>query len=456
MMKKKLLVLTLWGFSITGLFAQSQNALDFDGINDYVTMSASGPTGISNRTVEAWIKTSANQQSQQVLVDWGTMPIGNRFTLNIIAFGKLRIEIGGNGFNSVASIADGVWHHVAVTYDNSATTKAQLYIDGVADASGNFTVTMNTNSTGPIIIGRRNDATSYFDGQMDEVRVWNVARTSTEIQASMNSNACGGSQGLVAYYNFNHGTAGGNNSGVTTLTDYAGTNNGTLTNFALSGSSSNWVTGKSLTSSSSDSVAVVDSLCDGYKYFMGPFTYNAPGVYIDTLSNSTGCDSIIHLTLYAKSTDADAMYVGQSFKANNSNPGVTYQWVKCSGWGILVGETNQVFWPSNNDEYAVFVTENNCLDTSDCMSLLYASLDESPWQGLNIYPNPAQDRLRITLEESAGDLDLSIFDLNGRQMLNTTLKGLTNTINIEALETGLYIVKLTSSETSFAHKVYVK
>lgn len=440
-------------FSSTVL--KSQNALDFDGTNDYVVMTAAGPSGTSNRTIEAWVKTSANQQQQQVLVDWGTMIIGNRFTFNILAFGKLRIEIGGNGFNSTATVADGNWHHVAVTYNNSATNKAQLYIDGVADASGNFTVTMNTNSTGPIILGRRNDNTNYFDGQMDEVRIWNVARTASEIQASMNSNACGGSQGLSAYYNFNHGTAGGNNTGITALTDYAGTNNGTLTNFALSGNTSNWVGGKTLTSASSDSVAVVDSLCDGYKYFMGPFTYTQPGVYVDTLSNSSGCDSIIHLTLHPKSTDATASYVNQSFEANNANPGVTYQWVNCSSWGILVGETNQQFFPTNNDEYAVFVTENNCMDTSACMSLLYASLDESPWNGLNIHPNPANHRLRITLEESIGDLELSIYELNGRLVLNQTLKGLTNTINIEYLDAGLYIVKLTNSETSFGYKVQV-
>lgn len=434
----------------------AQNALDFDGTNDYVMMTAAGPSGTANRTVEAWIKTSTSQQQQQILVDWGTMAQGTRFTFNIIAFGKLRIEIGGNGFNSTASVADGQWHHVAVTYDNSSASKAKLYIDGFLDASNNFTVIMNSSSSGPIILGRRNDNVNYYEGLMDEVRIWDYAKTATQITAGMNNTACGNTTGLVAYYNFNHGTAGGNNATVTTLVDYANTNNGILNNFALSGGSSNWLAGKSLASASADSVVIIDSLCDGYKYYMGPYTYSQPGMYVDTLSNSTGCDSVIYLTLHPKSTDATAGYVNQSFEANNTNPGVTYQWVNCLNWGILVGETNQQFFPTNNDEYAVFVTENDCIDTSDCMSLLYASLEESPWNGLNIYPNPAEDRLRITLEESVGDLELSIFDLKGRLMLNQTLKGLSNTIHIESLETGLYIVKLTNSETSFSHKIYVK
>ncbi|MCT4624153.1 MAG: T9SS type A sorting domain-containing protein [Schleiferiaceae bacterium] len=451
-MKNKLLLFSALLLFLFG--AQAQNALDFDGSNDYVMMTASGPSGTANRTVEAWIKTSNSQSQQQILVDWGTMSTGNRFTLNIINFGKLRIEIGGNGFNSTATVADGQWHHVAVTYDNGAATKAKLYIDGVLDASNNFTVAMNTNSTGPIILGRRNDMINYYQGMMDEVRIWNFAKTASEIQAGMNNTACGSTNGLVAYYTFNHGTAQGNNAGVTTLTDYAGTNDGTLNNFTLNGSTSNWVNGKQLSSAQSDSVAVQDSLCDGYKYFMGPFVYDQPGVYQDTLSNSAGCDSIIHLTLYSQSTDATAKYVGQSFVANNSSNNASYQWVNCSNWGVLVGETNQTYWPSDNGEYAVFVTENGCMDTSDCMSLLYASLEDSPWEGLNIYPNPTTQFLNIDFSETPGDLQIQIIDITGKTILSTEIEGLKTKIDVGELNEGLYFVQLSSKNYSFSSKFY--
>ena len=72
---------------------------------------------------------------------------------------------------------------------------------------------------------------TYFNGQMDDVRFWNVARTGAQIQANMNSELVSNEPGLVAYYKFN-------SSSGTTVTDSAGSdNNGTLTNMT----NSNWV-----------------------------------------------------------------------------------------------------------------------------------------------------------------------------------------------------------------------
>ena len=83
---------------------------------------------------------------------------------------------------------------------------------------------------------------SDFDGQMDEVRIWSTTRSATEIQSLMNSELCGTETGLIAYYDFNQGTAGGSNGSITTLTDKTGNNDGTLNGFTKSGSTSNFVT----------------------------------------------------------------------------------------------------------------------------------------------------------------------------------------------------------------------
>jgi Leucine-rich repeat (LRR) protein len=84
----------------------------------------------------------------------------------------------------------------------------------------------------------------YYSGLMDEVRIWNIARTQGEIQTDMHFSGCGDVVGLLAYYPFNQGIAGGVNTGITTLNDVTpNTNNGTLINFTLSGSTSNWIKG---------------------------------------------------------------------------------------------------------------------------------------------------------------------------------------------------------------------
>lgn len=228
----------------------SQNALSLDGINDYVSTSQGGPGGASSRTVEAWIRTSYSGATQGVLVDWGSVSAnGNRFTLNV-QNGLLRVEIGGSGFSSTTNVADGAWHHVAVTYNNSNASglKAKLYIDGALDASADFTVTINTLTTTGIRIGARVDGVSFFTGSIDEVRVWNIERTAAQILANKNTEFCSVPSGLVAYFKCNQGIASGANTSISNLTNTANaTYNGTFNGLALTGNSSNFVAGSTVT-----------------------------------------------------------------------------------------------------------------------------------------------------------------------------------------------------------------
>ena len=352
MFKKLLLSLVVLASSITTISAQ--NALDFDGTNDFVQTTYSGISGTSARTIEAWIKTTANSlptgsggTGQKVIVDYGSFTTGGRFTLNLLWSNSIRLEVGGNGISGTLAVNDGNWHHVAAVFNPSSNPKYRLYIDGVLNVSGNLTVTTNTATTYDVMIGQRVDGSGKFDGAIDEVRIWNVARTATEIQNTMNSEFCVIPTSLKAYYKANQGTASGTNTGLTTLNDNSGnSNNGTLSGFSLSGSTSNWVTGATLTSgnltggtasvtgcipyttlgnqvltiagtypdtfvmpSGCDSIYTINFLplqpsfgaittteCDA---FTGPSgtVYDSTGVYLDTTVNAIGCDSIITLNL---------------------------------------------------------------------------------------------------------------------------------------------------------------
>ena len=86
--------------------------------------------------------------------------------------------------------------------------------------------------------------TNFFNGSIDEARIWNVARTATQIQQSFTSALQGNETGLVGYYDFNHGVPGGNNTSINVTVNAVNTaSNGTLTNFAKNGSISNFVEG---------------------------------------------------------------------------------------------------------------------------------------------------------------------------------------------------------------------
>lgn len=301
----------------------AQTGLGFDGTNDYIQTNFTGITGSSSRTIEAWIKTGTTG-AQRVIADMGTMPNGTRFTLNILN-GLLRIEIGGGGINSTVSVTDNQWHHVAVTYDNSlSSSKYKLYIDGTLNTSGDITAAnINTAAGVGFMIGRRNDGVNYFQGQMDEVRVWNVVRTAAQIMASMNTELCGANN-LVAYYRFNEGSPNANNSAISTVTDNSGGGNtGTMNGFALSGNTSNWTNGITLTTAGGSATFgnLATSACGSYTAPSGDFTVNTSGMYMDTIANYQGCDSIltINLTINNSTSSTIAVTACNNYVAPNGD-----------------------------------------------------------------------------------------------------------------------------------------
>ena len=233
-------------FTATGVgVSGSGNGLHFTQTNDQVSGTNSAlPLNNDARTIEAWIKADGNSAGDESILEWGSTFIGNaRSGLFIRSSGVLVHIAGNNDLDGSTNIRDGQWHHVAVTHDGTTTT---LYLDGNVEATAAKTyATDNTNFT----MGSNANG-EQFDGTIDEVRIWNVAKSQADLNNNKSTELLGSETGLVAYYNFNQGTAGGINTGITTLTDGSSSNaDGTLTNFALTGNTSNWVAGASLTPS---------------------------------------------------------------------------------------------------------------------------------------------------------------------------------------------------------------
>ncbi|MGB1039229.1 MAG: LamG domain-containing protein, partial [Bacteroidia bacterium] len=294
-----LLLVTLFGAS-----AQvTQNSLHFDGTNDHVQTTYDGISLSNARTVEAWIKTTANSLpsggQQRVIADYGsTFPNGSRFTLNLLWNNAPRVEIGGGGLSSTTAVNDGNWHHIAAVYDPTATKKYIIYIDGVFDTSGNISQPINTGTTTDFVIGRRIDNVNYFEGQIDEVRFWNTARTATEIADNYDEEICPNATGLDAYYDFNSGTANSANTGITVLDDLtSGSKNGTLTNFGLSGSTSNWTNGTNITSAPNSDTVLYDTACGFYQSPSGQFVFSSQQI-VEHTPNALGCDSAITINVH--------------------------------------------------------------------------------------------------------------------------------------------------------------
>jgi hypothetical protein len=88
------------------------------------------------------------------------------------------------------------WAHFAMTWDGS---KVHAYVNGVEKVAVSISTMLNTKMS-DLIIGAYPMA--YFNGYIDEFRVWNVARTATEIASTMSHPLVGNEPGLTGYWKF--------------------------------------------------------------------------------------------------------------------------------------------------------------------------------------------------------------------------------------------------------------
>ncbi|WP_313804162.1 LamG-like jellyroll fold domain-containing protein [Flavobacterium sp.] len=397
-MKRRLLTLLF----VLGLsFVSAQNAVHLDGVDDFVPTTLPAINGNTAKTFEAWIKTTSNSNTgtggiQHVIADMGSSTgTGGRFTLNLLFNNALRLEVNGNGISGTTPLNDGNWHHVAATYDPTlATNKVKLYVDGNLDGQGNLTVTVNTGTAIPFQIAKRVDGVNPFQGNMDEVRVWNVARSAADIMANKNIEFCSPQTGLVAYYKFNNGIADGNNAGLTSIPDRSGNNRtGTLTGLALNGTTSNYSTGATLTLNTVDATATVS---------------------------------------------------GALLTANETGAGTTYQWIDCdNGNAIIGGETNQTFTATALGNYAVRVSKNGCNATSSCYPVTtLTSADFGAKSSIKIYPNPSNGNFSIQLAEMESSVVVMVKNVAGQTILKKQFNNTNNfTVNLNE-SAGIYFVTL--------------
>ena len=313
---------------------------------------------------------------------------------------------------------------------------------------------VNTTS-GNFQIGRRVDGINSFEGDIDEVKIWNIARSLSSIVADTGSEYCTLPAGLIAYYRLNEGTAGGTNAGLTNTVEDINAANGTLHNFSLSGNTSNWVSGSGIVSKGANFISVTATGCNSY---MGPggVVYDSSGTYLDTLQNVYSCDSVIETILTIKQVDVTVTSTSTTLKANANN--ATYRWLDCNdNYKLVVGGTNQTFTPPNpTGSYAVSVNYAGCLDTSSCYSLDGVGLFENEISPIKVYPNPTNGKFTVS-HPSMGNGQIGVFTATGQlvKLINDLGNGETE-IYLSSQPRGIYFIKLEADGESFVQRVILE
>lgn len=213
-----------WGEQLAG-----NRVLSFDGIDDYIEVMPDGYGTFNNQsfTIESWVKILSTSDGDRVIFSYD-------FTSHTSAYYSCHLRIISTqiylGYNISGVLTStnapnytlkeehvGEWVHISATFESGSQ---KIYLNGQEVAS--------TNNVGTILfynqevwIGRGNFG-GYFRDGLDDVRIWNIAKTQEEIQDSMNKELEGNEVGLVGYWKFNE------LSGTTALDSTANSNNGTI------------------------------------------------------------------------------------------------------------------------------------------------------------------------------------------------------------------------------------
>nr|NQU89287.1 choice-of-anchor D domain-containing protein [Bacteroidota bacterium] len=182
-----------------------ENCLSLDGNGDYLMMPHSGSLDFTGELcIEAWVYPHVVNISQQCISSkgGGWSRSGWMLTLNN---NKIRFHLGNGGseqwFDTQTGISANTWSHIAALWKDGTMN---VYINGVIDAySDSWAQGLVENSYNHFIGRTDGSSTLYFNGEIDEVRVWNYARTQEEIQSSMYTSLTGDEAGLQGYWNFN-------------------------------------------------------------------------------------------------------------------------------------------------------------------------------------------------------------------------------------------------------------
>jgi len=206
-------------------------ALSFDGVDDYVEVPHTAALNAFPLTVSAWINTTDRSLGREAgVVNKYLSASANGFNL-FLREGRIRawyfkdsenyVWDGGHGLDG-GDVADGIWHHVAFTV---GTNGGNLYVDGALRASTNWTGIPGPPTTQePICLGYYpgpGELERYFQGLMDEVRIWNAERSPKEIKEHLDRPLSGTEANLVACWNFNE--RAGTNAFDGTTNEHIGT-----------------------------------------------------------------------------------------------------------------------------------------------------------------------------------------------------------------------------------------
>ena len=293
--------------AVTSLLrAQSpQNALAFDKVDDYVSVANASNliNGKTSFSLSAWVyPTNANP-------GWPAFDgiVGIRNDANadfyMLQLSGTQYEVrfrnsSGTPYTiTSASVTLNEWQHLAMVFDGSTL---KFYKNGALQSSIAAAGTISTTGL-PLNMGRlpfSSSTTFYYSGRLDDVALWGSALSASDVVCLTSGDVDPNTAGLLAYYPFNTGVAGGTNTSITSFAPATGSTPALVSNMSMTGSTSNLVAGVG------DWGFATGTVCGGSSYTFGGQAFTNPGSYLVSLPAYNTCDSVVELLLTSDSVTA--------------------------------------------------------------------------------------------------------------------------------------------------------
>lgn len=160
-------------------------------------------------------------------------------------------------------------------------------------------------------------------------------------------------------------------------------------------------------------------------------------IHLSNMSTINGCDSVFETTIDIIPVDAIVVLSGDSLTATAG--GATYQWIDCDNGNLPIGgETNQFFIATQNGNYSVIVTQNACLDTSQCVNVNITGVNDHFLEaGITVYPNPSKG---IYIVQAEGIIEYKIYNTVGQLIESKKIN--VKTIDLSTQPSGIYTLQL--------------
>jgi hypothetical protein len=184
--------------------------------------------------------------------------------------------------------------------------------------------------------------------------------------------------------------------------------------------------------------------CASYTWPENGQTYTNSGTYTTLITPNMVCDTVATLNLtITNNINTNVVYAdGVTLEATTVVP--DYQWITCSDDQPIPGETNSTFTATQNGVYAVILSDGQCTDTSVCLLINSANVDEvSGLIDVVLYPNPTEELINFDIDKSNfNTMDVVVYDVIGKRISTrsfTSSEELTMSLNGAQ---GVYLVEV--------------